>query len=419
MSTIKKRPPQDWGVLSERIYARLFVVALALLSELLMGYAFTLASNPSLAHEGLLASLVRSVSTYWFVFPMSTEMGLTLYYFRREFKRPVIPIFAAQSVIMFLTPTALASSRWTEVTVYMGGALMTGLFIYFFDLLYKHRSINRVLGDYIFQLMAVYGGMMAGLFLYMGWGRLTLLDASILTEMVVYFNVILAPKRMSAAPEKSWMLDALWSFRFLLATFVSEFFMAGVIDLEYYGTRQFLSSVSFASLSGSFPNMVGASLFNFLSAFSLITGSGWYYLMMGTEMGALVVFRMFEVKTLETRIRMALMLAAYFVYSTFLPYFVIPGKLQPYLPFIGWTMGIGTVGPVAPAFFVGLWGTYLVYGVLSFLFGSRALCSVLCTAATMYQGTLYDSMKTFNRTSKIGRKLLGSRITPIFKRVST
>lgn len=223
-------------MLSERIYARLFVVALALLSELLMGYAFTLASNPSLAHEGLLASLVRSVSTYWFVFPMSTEMGLTLYYFRREFKRPVIPIFAAQSVIMFLTPTALASSRWTEVTVYMGGALMTGLFIYFFDLLYKHRSINRVLGDYIFQLMAVYGGMMAGLFLYMGWGRLTLLDASILTEMVVYFNVILAPKRMSAAPEKSWMLDALWSFRFLLATFVSEFFMAGVIDLEYYGT---------------------------------------------------------------------------------------------------------------------------------------------------------------------------------------
>ncbi|PSO04348.1 hypothetical protein B9Q04_19490 [Candidatus Marsarchaeota G2 archaeon BE_D] len=37
----------------------------------------------------------------------------------------------------------------------------------------------------------------------------------------------------------------------------------------------------------------------------------------------------------------------------------------------------------------------------------------------MYQGTFYDVMKSFNRTTKMGRKLLGSRITKTYKVVST
>jgi polyferredoxin len=78
-------------------------------------------------------------------------------------------------------------------------------------------------------------------------------------------------------------------------------------------------------------------------------------------------------------------------------------------------MGIGTSGPVAPVLLVGLIGTYLISGVLSFLFGSRQVCSMFCTAALMYQGTFYDSMKTFNRTSRIGRKYLTSNLSNLYK----
>jgi polyferredoxin len=62
--------------------------------------------------------------------------------------------------------------------------------------------------------------------------------------------------------------------------------------------------------------------------------------------------------------------------------------------------------------------TYVVSGGISFLFGSRNVCSVLCTAAPMYQGTTYDAMSAFNRTSAIGRHNLGSRAPDSFRIVS-
>ncbi|HXW37413.1 MAG TPA: 4Fe-4S dicluster domain-containing protein, partial [Nitrososphaerales archaeon] len=69
----------------------------------------------------------------------------------------------------------------------------------------------------------------------------------------------------------------------------------------------------------------------------------------------------------------------------------------------------------APYVLLALLGTYLISGGLSFLFGSRNVCSVFCTAALMYQGTAYDAMSSFNRTSKIGRHLLTSRISNAYK----
>ena len=72
-------------------------------------------------------------------------------------------------------------------------------------------------------------------------------------------------------------------------------------------------------------------------------------------------------------------------------------------------------GAVAPALLVGLVGTYIVSGSLSALFGARQTYSLFCTAALMYQGTFYDKMKSFNRSSKIGRKYLTSRFSGLYK----
>ena len=80
---------------------------------------------------------------------------------------------------------------------------------------------------------------------------------------------------------------------------------------------------------------------------------------------------------------------------------------------------MGTAGAVTPALILAIALTYLMSGSLSFLFGARQVCSLFCTAAVMYQGTFYDSMKEFNRTSKIGRKLLTSRMSGLYKTVSS
>src|SRR5208282_5283739 len=91
----------------------------------------------------------------------------------------------------------------------------------------------------------------------------------------------------------------------------------------------------------------------------------------------------------------------------------------PSIPWIGWSMGVGTAGALAPAVILAVLATYLISGGLSFLFGSRNVCSLFCTAAVMYQGTTYDAMSSFNRTSKIGRHLLTSRISGAYKIVTS
>jgi len=419
LSSTQSPPPQLQGLLSRRVGGRLLIVLLAIVNEVLMGWAFALASaqlNPS---TGVVAQLDQAVASYWFVFPMAAEMALSSYYFRRDFERSVYIVFVFQAAIMVLTPTAIANTRWEEVSVYVGGSMMTAMFIYMFDYLYKHRRLNSVFGEYIFRLLVVYTLMMGGLFLWMVTRQPALFDVSIVGEMLIYFDGVLSPLRYAESKQRSWLLEPSWTFRMLVAIFAAEFFMGGVFDLEYYGAHTFLSALTLAPLMGNPLNVAGAAAYNFVEAFSLITGSAWYLVMMGAEMGSLVVFRIREVKVRETRIRLTLMLLAYFAYAVLLPYFVIPSRKLPNIPFVGQAMGIGTVSPVAPAFAFGIVTTYLIYGALSLLFGARVLCSGTCTAATMYQGTFYDAMKSFNRTTKTGRKLLGSRITKTYKATST
>ncbi|MEM0272865.1 MAG: 4Fe-4S binding protein [Thermoprotei archaeon] len=419
LSSSVNPPLQQQWFLSRRLGNRLLVVCLAILSELLMGWAFALASHTLSPSLGVGAQLGRAVSSYWFVFPMAGEMALSSYYFRREFERSVYTVFAFQAPIMLLTPTAIANQQWEQLSVYVGGSLMTAMFIYVFDYLYKHRKLNAAFGDYVFRVIVAYTFMMSGLFLWMAYHQLVLFDASIIMEMLIYFDTVLSPLRYAGSAQRQWLLEPNWTFRMLVAIFAAEFFMGGVFDLEYYGVQPFLSTLQLAPLTGNPLSVLGAAAYNFIQWFSLITGSAWYLIMMGAEMGSLVVFRLREIHVRETKIRLTLMLLAYAAYAVLLPYFVIPGNQLPNIPFVGQAMGIGTASPVAPAFAFGLVTTYIVYGVLSFLFGSRALCSVFCTAATMYQGTFYDVMKTFNRTTKTGRKLLGSRITKTYRVAST
>jgi polyferredoxin len=137
--------------------------------------------------------------------------------------------------------------------------------------------------------------------------------------------------------------------------------------------------------------------------------------MMGIEMGALVAFRIKYTRELETKVRLLLLILAYGVYSILLPIFLIPFDLLRQTPWLGWAYGIGSSGAIAPTVVIALLGTYLVSGILSFLFGSRQLCSVMCMAPLMYQGTAMDAMNSFSRTSRLACRLHTNKISSAYK----
>jgi polyferredoxin len=393
------------------------VVTLVLLNEFFMGWALVLASQTGLAAAeysnpmGIFSSIVNS---YWFIFTMSAEMLLTTYFLRKEINRALIYVIVLQSIIMILSPTALGNQGWVSASIYGGGALMIGLFIYIFEHMARNSSIDSGLASYVFRLLGVYSLMMAGLFVWKLFQSGTLFSMSIVLEMIVYFYLILGEKQKKGI-NKSWLLDAKWTLGLTSMIFVAEYFMGGLLDVQIYGKQTFLDSLSLAPISGSALSVASSTLYNALVWFGTITGSAWFLIMMGIEMGALVVFKIGTTRELETKIRLVLVIAAYAIYAVLLPSFLIPKGVLPGLPFVGWSMGVGTAGAVAPTFLVAIAGTYIVSGVLSFLFGARQLCSVFCTAALMYQGTFYDKMKSFNRTSKVARRFLSSRLSNLYR----
>ncbi len=401
--------------------SRASLIFLIVLSEFLMGWTFVLASGSSVAATG--SSLNLAISTFdsvvgsdWFIFTMALEMILSVYMLRSSLPKSFFIIVLLQSIIMFFAPTAINNSSWVTWSIYLGSIVMIGLLIFFYEYLFNNRIIANGMRTYFVALISVYAFMMAGLYIWLIQGSALLFVLSIVAEMGLYFSVILTGKNIESGKSQSWMLDPWWVFAFLGMTFVAEYFMGGLFDIEYYG-MSFVSSISLVPIAGSIANQIGAAFFDFISYFGTVTGSAWFLIMMGAEMGALVVFKIRITREFETKIRLVLVLMAYFGYSILLPSFILSNPAS--VPFVGWSMGIGTAGAVAPAVLGAILGTYLITGVLSFLFGSRQTCSLFCTAALMYQGTFYDSMKEFNRTSTVGKKFLTSRISSLYKVIAS
>ncbi len=395
------------------------IIALSIVAEVFMGWTFAIVSGAaSTTTQSAFSALVDSMSTYWFIFTMATEMAVTLYLVGRNFPRVFRYLVAIQIVIMILSPTAIADSVWSASTLWANGAMMVVAVIVVLEFLFRNRSPAAGASNYVLRLIGAYGLMMAGLFLWLIDGDILLFVLSIIAEMAIYFSIVLNDKSLVSPPLVSWQTRPVWAFALLGGIFIAEFFMGGMFDIMANGTGYF-TTLPFVALTGSALNVLGAALYDFVVAVGSITASFWFLAMMGVEMGALVVFKMRYARETETKLRLGLMLVAYAIYAVWLPSFVFSGNL-PDVPWIGWSMGIGTAGALSPGIpLTALILTYVISGGLSFLFGSRSLCSVLCTAAPMYQGTTYDAMSTFNRSSKIGRHNLTSRASGSFRIVST
>jgi polyferredoxin len=406
------------SAVSSRSLVFVAIIVLAMLSEAFMGWTFAIVSGvASTSAQSVLSSLVDSMSSYWFIFTMAAEMAVTLYLVGRRFPGSFRWLVAIQVVVMVLSPTAISNSSWAYWALWGNSGAMIVAIILIFEYLYKNQVLAAGALGYVIRLMGAYAAMMAGLFVWLLYGDVTLFVLSILAEMVVYFTIVLDEKRLTETPTRGWLSMPNWAFALLLSVFLAEFFMGGVLDVQANGASYF-TGLPFASLAGSALTVLGAAFYDFIVFVGSITASFLFLAMMGIEMGALVVFKIRYARETETKIRLVLVLVAYALYSLFLPFFVL-GPVLPSIPWIGWSMGIGTAGALAPAVILALVATYLISGGLSFLFGSRQVCSLFCTAALMYQGTTIDAMSKFNRTSKIGRKYLTSRIPSAYKIVVT
>jgi polyferredoxin len=404
---------------------RILAVGIVLLSEGLMAYAFQLATaTPFLASGfgGVVGTLASVVVSPWFVFPMGLEMGLATALLWSRLSRPMRVIFPVQAAIMLLTPTAVASPTWLTASILLGSAAMIAVIVYAMEHIYRHREIPVALGGYLLQLLAAYALMMAGLLLWLVYGTPVWLAASIVVEMVVYFGAVLTSDRFRSDERFSWQLRPSWAFALLALVFVGELFMGAVLDLQLQ-PAQFAGAFFALPLAGPPGVAVAHAVSDGFWFFADVAGSTWFLAMMGVEMGVLVLFKMRETRQLETRVRLGLMLGSYAAFATFFPS-VYYASLFPHaptgaaVPVLGWSMGIGSA-PIGPSVFAVIFLTYAITGSLVILFGRRVICSVFCTAPMMYQGTTLDAMKSFNRTSPVGRKYLGSRFSSAYTVTST
>ena len=385
-------------VLNTNVFIIIFAT---LLNEFLMSFDFNSYISGQFFHYVSLYNtwslISNSISSLWFIFPMALEMFLTaLISIRKTDKFPFIFI-VFQSVIMFLTPTALNYALWLPVSVFAGGAVMTILLVYLFESLYRQNFLYGGFARYIILIILTYSLMMAGILLYQFDYVNSIVSIAIIVEMIIYIHAIVNTQYFKGGSKVYWLANRRWSTAFLVSIFIAEFGMGATFDFQYFGAVNFISAMSLAAISGSITNIILSFLYDVVIVIASITGSSWFLIMMGFEMGSLVVFKILKTRELENKIRLSLTIFAYAIYSILLPSFIIPNA-QIY-PFIGWSMGIGTGGGLAPYLIIPMLLTYLISGTLSLLFGARQLCSVFCTAPLMYQGTFYDSMKKFNRTS--------------------
>ncbi|MCI4325355.1 MAG: hypothetical protein L3K00_05710 [Thermoplasmata archaeon] len=399
---------------------RAVAVAIVLLSEGLMAFAFaTVSATPLLAPSGggALGGVAAIVVSPWFVFPMGAEMAIATALLWGRLSRPMRVILPLQASIMALTPTAVASSTWLEASILLGSAGMIALIVYAMEHIYRHREIPTALGGYLLQILAAYALMMVGLLLWLLDGSPVVLASSVVLEMIVYFAAVLRPDQFQSSERFSWQLRPAWAFSLLGLVLVGELFMGAVLDLQLQ-PGQFAGTFFALPLAGAPLVVLQNALLNGFWFFADVAGSTWFLAMMGTEMGILVLFKFRETKSLETRVRLGLMMGSYAAFAVFFPsiYYAALFPNAPNgtaVPVLGWSMGIGSA-PLGPSVFLVVFVTYAITGVLVVLFGRRVVCSTFCTAALMYQGTTIDAMKSFNRSGPVGRKYLGSRFSQAY-----
>jgi polyferredoxin len=382
-------------------------------TDLLLGLGLPLgASGPG---ETLVTALVSPN----FLWSIALQIALVALLARPELDPRVRALFVGQAAIVALSPTALPGvSVWTTVSAALGSALFVALFVVALQFVYRTKQLTASLSRSIalWAFAAAVTGL--GWFVWHLYGSEVILALSVVLQAAIAFGVTLVDRSPPTENRLPWLLHPFWVFEILLFTFLAEFFLGALLDLLIAGPT-FLQFIPFVPTSGGEWSVVGTTVYNGLWFGAAILASAWFLIVMGFTLGALVIFKIRETRERALRYRLGLMIAVYALAAIYIPSLAssTPITTNPTLanlPVVGWGFGLRSGGPFESTAFLAILLMYVFVGVLTVLFGRKALCSVMCGAAMLYQGTTVSEMRGFNQTSRVGRYFLGSQLSTAY-----
>lgn len=396
---------------------RVFIPALFVTNEVLMTIFVMILMKVNLS-PNLLIAIPQSVNSLYFVLPMEMEMAVSIMLFRIKGSiRALLIVLAA----MDLVSPALFSSHPLDLLVVNALIMVSGMILIMEDASNSKMKVSSERKRIIDISIVIYLLNSAGFFVAYGSGpigytRFLPYALSVMLGMGLYFFFVFSGR--SIATVDGWAKRKWWLFFMLSGTFVTELMMS--IPLGIFTGEFSISGAGLASMAYLVTHPIGsggALSFNGNIALSVVpfiatvANSPMFLLLMGLEMGTLVVIRIKRIKWLEKRINLSFALLAYFTYTLFGPNYVLWWSKVPL-----WA-NVGAEGPVSGYLILPMIVSYAVYAVLALLFGRRSYCSTLCPSAVMYGGTLGQEMISLNYGSRLSKKNIGSKFSSFVMKI--
>ncbi len=370
--------------------------------------AATWAAAPGV--PGAVAPLLSPV----FLAIVAAEIALLLVFEGRSLPTRLRWLVAAQIPLIALSPTLVRGGDAGLALSLAGSAVIVAMFVLTFQYLYRQKQVEEsVLGLLVAWPFAALLTSM-GWFLWVFEGSAWVLAVSVVGQLVLAVAFTIGRPLLRRGDRVPWLLRPFAIFEFLLFAFLAEFFLGALLDFQIAGPA-FLQYIPFVPYSGSPLHVLGLATYNGLWFGAAILASAWFLVVLGFTMGPLVAFKIREVHERPQKYRLGLTIAAFALAAIYIPSVasstpLVSSSWLASIPLLGWGFGLRSGGPFESGIFAAVIVMYVFVGVLTVLFGRKAVCSVMCGAALMYQGTAMSEMRGFNQSSKVGKYFLGSQL---------
>jgi polyferredoxin len=391
-----------------------------LLAAAALGAAWlTAAATGALPAGSRLDALADVVASPYFLFPLAGEMAVLSVLSFRSLASEWRTLLLLPPGIVVLSALAVGWPAETTVAALAASLLIVVQFTYLMLFMYRNKQLYVPVATYMVRLAGAGTVVGLGLLVWVVWHSPAVVGVAAVAEMLVFLSVAVEPPALRDEERFSWLMRPFWAFQMLCAIFLAELFLGAALDISIYGPV-YMAQFPWTIVVGvPLPTALGNAVWDGLWFVAGTAVSAWFLILMGLEMAALVVLKIRETREKEQRWRLGLMVAVYAIAVVYIPSFwtktpLVSNSVIANIPVIGWGMGIRTGGPFAPTVLGAIILMYASVGVLTVLFGRRALCSVMCGAALMYQSATISEMRSFNRTSRIGRLFLGSNFSTAY-----
>ena len=368
--------------------------------------------------SSFMEEIPQMVNSFVFVVPMEIEMVFSIVLFKM--KGATRYLLIALAMMDFLSPALFG--QYDFLLTVTNALIMVGGMIILLEEVSSSKSKIIVDKRRIIDIsVVIYLLNSFGFFIEYSTGHNTEADwfvysISVLVGMFLYFFFVFSGRNNRTL--ESWVSRRWWLFFILLSTFVTELLMSipldilsGIFPIRGSGFSSMAYLVTNAGGSAGVIHFSGNVILSIVPFIAIVANAPMFLLLMGLEMGALVVFRMKKIKWLEKRVNLSFALVAYFTYTLYGPNYILGWSKLPL-----WA-NVGALGPVRTGLIIPLIMSYVIYAVLALFFGRRSYCGTLCPSAVMYGGTLGQEMISLNYKSRTSKKNIGSRYSSFIQKI--